>query len=155
MRLRYACPACEQQLETDVVPPTTIQCGAPNCSWNRIIDIKQFDGETPTECLVCDCDDLWRQRDFPQWAGLTIIGLQIIISTVLWANYMIIAAFSVMGVCALADLVLFAMMSDMLVCYRCGARHRKMPIGEDHPNFDLEVAERYRQQQLRMNQTEK
>jgi len=155
MRLRYACPACEQQLETDVTPPTTVRCRAAECSWTRPVDPEAFDGDTPQQCLVCGCNDLWRQKDFPQWLGLTFLGLQIIISTILWANYMIIGAFSVMGFFALVDLVLFAMMGDMLVCYRCRARHRKMPIGEDHPNFDLEVAERYRQQQLRMNQTGK
>ncbi len=150
MRLRYACPACEQQLETDIKPPSAIRC---ECTWTREVTGEEFVEDTPKQCLVCGCNDLWRQKDFPQWLGLSFLALQVIISTVLWSQYMILPAFAVMGFFALLDLVLFAFMGDMLVCYRCRARHRKMPIGEDHPNFDLEVAERYRQQQLRMNQT--
>ena len=46
-------------------------------------------------------------------------------------------------------------MGDMLVCYRCGARHRQTAMAEEHPRFDLETAERYRQQDLRQRQASK
>ena len=51
---------------------------------------------------------------------------------------------------ALIDLVLYTVMPDVLVCYRCEARHRHGDFGEEHPKFDLEIAERYRQQAIRM-----
>jgi uncharacterized protein YecT (DUF1311 family) len=51
---------------------------------------------------------------------------------------------------ALADMVLFSLMSDALVCYRCHARYRGAVIGKDHPKFDLELNERYRQEAARM-----
>ena len=59
---------------------------------------------------------------------------------------------SFLGSAALIDMVLYSWMGDMLVCYRCGARHRKSAMDEAHPRFDLETAERYRQQQLRQRQ---
>jgi hypothetical protein len=46
-------------------------------------------------------------------------------------------------------MALFLLMRDMLVCYRCGARHRRTPIDQQHPKFDLETAERYRQLEQR------
>ena len=52
---------------------------------------------------------------------------------------------------ALADLVLYIVMSDMLVCYRCRARHRRTEMGGEHLTFNLELSERY----LRMKQGQK
>lgn len=152
MRLRYACPSCESQRETDVVAPADIQC---DCSWQRGVTGEQFDGDTPNQCLVCSCDDLWRQKDFPQWLGLLMVGLGIILSTIAWSQHMPATALGILMFFALVDMLLYWFMGDMLVCYRCRARHRKMPIGEDHPNFDLEISERYRQQELRMKQAGK
>ena len=56
---------------------------------------------------------------------------------------------------ALFDLVLYAFMKDVLVCYRCGAQHRRFDPDDQHPRFDLEVAERYRQEAMRLEETGK
>lgn len=147
MRLRYACPKCETQLETDVSPPGTVRCV---CTWSREVTPESFTGDTPKQCLACGCSDLWRQKDFPQWLGLTMVAMGIVFATIAWAKYMPLLALGILMFFALIDLILYAVMGDMLVCYRCAARHRKMPIPEDHADFDLEVHERYRQQELRM-----
>ncbi|MFK7817223.1 MAG: hypothetical protein AB8G99_00770 [Planctomycetaceae bacterium] len=152
MRLRYACPNCQAQKEADVGPGSIIRC---ECSWTREAPADSFENDTPTKCLVCSCGDLWRQKDFPQWLGLTMVAMGIIFSTIAWSQHMPLTALGILMFFALVDLLLYTFMGDMLVCYRCRARHRKMPIGEDHPNFDLEVAERYRQKQLRMKQAGK
>lgn len=150
MRVRYACPKCEQQQLADLTPPTTLKC---ECGWNRDVSSEQFSDDVPQACCVCGCDDLWRQKDFPQWLGLLMVGIGILLSTIAWSRHMPLTALGVLMFFALVDLLLYTFMGDMLVCYRCRARHRKTAIAEDHPNFDLEVAERYRQQQLRMKQT--
>ncbi len=84
-----------------------------------------------------------------------MVGLGIILSTIAWSQHMPATALGILMFFALVDMLLYWFMGDMLVCYRCRARHRKMPIGEDHPNFDLEISERYRQQELRMKQAGK
>jgi len=81
--------------------------------------------------------------------GLALVATAAICSCVAWAWYQPIAAGVILGVAALADMVLYTRMGDMLVCYRCGARHRQTTMDEEHPRFDLETAERYRQQNLR------
>ena len=50
---------------------------------------------------------------------------------------------------ALIDLLLYTFMSDMLVCYRCRARHRQSPMHDEHPAFNLELNERYVQMKKR------
>ncbi len=100
---------------------------------------------------MCGCNDLWRQKDFPQKVGVAIVGVGIVLSTIAYYNYWYKAAIAVLIGFALLDLFLFWFMADVLVCYRCGAAHRGTNLeDESHPAFDLEIAERYRQQALRL-----
>ena len=52
---------------------------------------------------------------------------------------------------ALADLALYSLMKDVLVCYRCQARHRLEGPTDSYERFDHERAERYRQEALRQD----
>lgn len=104
---------------------------------------------------MCGCSDLWRQKDFPQRLGLLFVGLGIVLSTIAWSWHRPGFAIGILMFFALVDMLLFAVMNDMLVCYRCAARHRNTPLDKQHPNFDLEIAERYRQQELRTAAAEK
>src|SRR5690606_12320833 len=124
-------------------PPASHADAVPSASSTR-----------PTaECLVCGCDDLWRQKDFPQGLGLVIVGAGMLLSTIAWALYWPVTAIGILMAFALADLVLYARMSDVLVCYRCKARHRPHEIAAAHGTFDLETAERYRQERLRLEKS--
>ncbi|WP_166831965.1 hypothetical protein [Thalassoroseus pseudoceratinae] len=132
-----------------------------NCDWSRTFaeeDVETSPSDSnsdelmPNRCLVCGCEDLWRQKDFPAQLGLLMVGLGAILSTIAWSQYRPLWAIGILMVFALIDLVLYAVMPDVLVCYRCEARHRHGNFGEEHPKFDLEVAERYRQQAIRMEE---
>ena len=75
-----------------------------------------------------------------------------VLSTLAWNWYRPLWAIGILMGFALVDLVLFALMPDVLVCYRCGARHRHPQPDESIPRFDLEVAERYRQESARLEE---
>ncbi len=96
--------------------------------------------------------DLWRQKDFPPALGLALVATAAILSCAAWAFYQPLLALGILMLAALIDMLLYSFMGDMLVCYRCGARHRRTTMDEQHPKFDLETAERYRQQDLRQSQ---
>ena len=51
---------------------------------------------------------------------------------------------------AAADLLLFVLLKEVLVCYRCGARYREAATATEVPAFNLETAERYRQEAARL-----
>ncbi len=106
------------------------------------------DGQ-PTRCLLCGNPDLWRQKDFPQAAGLLIVALGALSSSLAWYFYRPRLALGILLGFALADLLLFALMPDVLVCYRCQARHSGIDVA-GRPGFDHETAERYRQERLRL-----
>ncbi len=79
-----------------------------------------------------------------------MVALGAILSTIAWAYHLPATALGVLLGFALVDLLLFTFMKDVLVCYRCNARYRDAALGEDYPRFNLEKAERYRQEAARL-----
>ena len=110
-----------------------------------------FDHDCLGRCRICGCSDLWRQKDFPPALGLLFAGAAIVLSSLAWYRHCPVQAIGILMAFALADLVLYIVMSDMLVCYRCRARHRKTEMGGEHLTFNLELSERY----LRLKQGQK
>ncbi len=148
MNLTYACPNCELPQRTDLAPEED-HLACSHCQWSRGLGSGDWTEQTPARCLACGCHDLWRQKDFPQWLGVTMVGTGALLSTIAWYYMMPVTALAILMGFALVDLVLYAMMPDVLVCYRCEARHRQTDDPEQHPKFDLEVMERYRQEAIR------
>ena len=77
------------------------------------------------------------------------------LSTYAWWHVEPVWALGILLVFAAIDMVLYAVMNDVLVCYRCSARHRKANIHDDHPRFNLELNERYRQEEIRLAEAQK
>jgi hypothetical protein len=152
MNAHFACPSCgcEQRL---LLQPGQAALACGHCRWTRRLQPGEFEASTPAHCLVCGCDDLWRQKDFPQRLGLAAVAAGALLSTVAAYYYRPLLAIGILLAFALFDLVLFALMKDVLVCYRCQARYRNVDPGQEYPRFNLEMAERYRQESARLAQS--
>jgi hypothetical protein len=74
----------------------------------------------------------------------------VIASTWAIARYQPVWAMGVLLFFALLDMLLYAWMPDVLVCYRCHSRYRDPQPGEAYPAFQLETSERYRQESRRL-----
>lgn len=154
MQLVYQCTHCQNTARADVVDDTeAVSCNI--CGTAKPVRRALIHEGQPSACLLCGCNDLWRQKDFSPRLGLTIVGLGALASSIAWGLYLPKTAIGILMACAAFDLVLYAVMKDVLVCYRCGARHRNTPPSEVHPRFDLETAERYRQEAKRMEEAQK
>jgi hypothetical protein len=153
MRVEFHCPKC---LKADACAVTgqTALLACRYCGWSRPIGTDDLQNGTPKRCLACGCDDLWRQKDFSPALGVAIVALGIVLSTIATAWMRPLLAIGILMAFALADMLLFLVMPDALVCYRCHARFRHVALTEQHPKFDLEVNERYRQEALRLSQPE-
>ena len=149
MHVALRCPQCQQSIHAEVASDGgKLHCDA--CLWDRPIEAGDLQEGTPQRCLACGCNDLWRQKDFPQDLGLALVALGAILSTIAWACYMPQTALGILLAFAFADLLVYTFMPDVLVCYRCKARHKNAPLDQDHPRFNLETAERYRQEAARL-----
>lgn len=148
MRVIYHCPSC-QQSNSIVLTDQTQQLKCSGCEWTRPVPADEQLRRHPQACLACGGRDLWRRKNFPQQLGVAIAGLAALLSTIAWAKHEPLWAFGILMAAAALDMLLFTFMPDVLVCYRCGARYLKFdPTGET-PHFNLEVAERHRQEKLR------
>jgi len=154
MQLIYHCPAC-QSLNIEMVTGETGKLSCAMQDWSREISTADIEDDSPKRCLCCGNEDLWRQKDFPQALGLLMVLTGGILSTIAWFYMEPAIALGILLVFAAIDMVLYAVMKDVLVCYRCQARHRKANIHDNYPHFNLELNERYRQEEIRLAEAEK
>lgn len=149
MNVTYACPACHQAARGTVsARQSSLEC--PSCGQLIALPADGFDGENLRRCLVCPSTDLFVRKDFPQRLGVAIVVVGIVASSVAWAYTFVIGTFAILFATALFDVVLYLVVPDALMCYRCGAQYRQAPDISQHGAFNLETHERYRQQAARM-----
>ena len=151
MHVRCACPACEQPV-LDHLPSEGGELRCAQCGWQRPVPKELIVDDAPVRCLVCDSPDLWRQKDFPQSVGVLCVAAGAILSSIAWYYHEPVWALGILMAFAAADMVLFVVMPDVLVCYRCRARHGGVKLTHEHETYDHETGERYRQEAIRMRQ---
>lgn len=103
-------------------------------------------------CLVCGNRELYRKKDFPQWLGQGILVAAFLASIPTYYYYQIWWTWALLLGSALLDGLLYLMVGDVIVCYRCDAYHRGFPPCENNKPYELSIAERYRQERLRKEQ---
>jgi hypothetical protein len=87
-------------------------------------------------CPACGGEQLYVQRDFNQKAGLAIVGLGAALAP-------FTPFYSSLFVAALVDAILYMVLPEISVCYRCQAHFRGFARNPTHGAFDLHVAEQY------------
>ena len=151
MQIIFQCPVCQKRALSRPEPATgPVSCS--HCDWSRDEGAGDYQEEYCRRCRVCGCDDLWRQKDFPPALGLGFVIVGGVLSTIAWGRHEPEWALGILMAFALVDMLLYTFMSDMLVCYRCRARHRRTPLDEGHTPFNLEMNERYVQMKKRQEQ---
>jgi len=151
MLISFDCPKCLKIARGEVTPASRgVMC--TDCGWTRPIVDGDLKGESPARCVVCGCDDLWRQKDFDQRFGVLIVGSTMLLYLLASAYMMPVMAMAVLMIVGLIDWLLYWVLPDRLVCYRCHAQYRRVPNLAETAAFDLEVNERYRQEAIRLKQ---
>lgn len=84
-----------------------------------------------------------------------MVGIGAVLSTIAWAYYLPEWSIGILLFFALIDLLLYLFMPDVLVCYRCGARYGASAGKDQVAYFNLETAERYRQEKIRLGENPK
>ena len=154
MYLTFRCPRCGRENRTPpVAVGETIACAGGD--WQREIAEEDLSDGSPRHCQVCGNHDLWRQKDFPQRLGLLCVAAGAVLSSIAWFYHRPLIALGLLMGFALADMVLFLVMPDVLVCYRCKAKHHAAGTSAGHAAFDHELGERYRQEELRLKDAQR
>lgn len=149
MNVTYSCPGCQAGLRAEVgATDTALAC--PACRQAIAVPAGAVDGGKLCRCLVCPSTDLFVRKDFPQRIGVAVVALGIVASSVAWGYSLPILTFGILLATALVDVVLYLLVPDALMCYRCGAQYRHAEGMDRHGTFSLETHERHRQQSARM-----
>src|SRR5207253_7190907 len=129
--LHFLCPHCETRLarEAGEAPRVCDECGRAN------------EAEAPRagavieRCGACAHDQLYFQKDFNRTTGIALVVLGSIF--VPWTY-----GLSLLGVTIL-DYVVWRLVKNVIVCYRCQAVHRGYPANPDLKAFDLVTHDRH------------
>jgi uncharacterized protein (DUF983 family) len=124
----WQCPACDHRLHVNAAEPAL------------------------PACAVCGNHEIYKRKDFPQWLGMSILLVAVVLSTVTYYSYQKWWSWSFLIGSAIIDGVMYLMVGDVLVCYRCEAQHRGCTTTESHQPFEITIGERYRQEKIRKEQ---
>jgi hypothetical protein len=153
MELTFECPECDATGHVSSVE-TAAEAKCRSCGTVRTLHTEVFAGHELSACAWCATGDLYIQPDFPHVLGLFIVISGFVVSTIFWYYRLPIWAFAVLLSTAGLDLVLYYLVSNVTICYRCLSQFRgsgSNPKARFVP-FDLAVGERYRQERLRIEE---
>ncbi|HMP03268.1 MAG TPA: hypothetical protein PKD86_08315 [Gemmatales bacterium] len=147
MNVRVFCPHCEQLLPAQSPPLASGPC--PLCDAPLEATPGSEASQTLTICRWCGHNDLYVQKDFPHWLGLSILIGGVAASFIAYGYYVIWLTWAILLGTAAADGILYYLVGNVTVCYRCLAQHRGFEPNPAHHPWDLGVGEKYRQERLR------
>jgi hypothetical protein len=129
--VHYLCAQCEKRLdrETGEAPRPCDHCAAPT---GVVAPLPESNIE---RCAACGHDQLYSQKDFNRTTGIALVVLGSIF--VPWTY-----GLSLLGVTIL-DYIVWRLVKDVIVCYRCQAVHRGYPPNPAIPPFDLATHDRH------------
>jgi len=132
--IAFACPTCG----SEAMAGLDGHGRCPKCGAEPALDLSASIRELRVvdRCPACQGEQLWVKRDFNQRAGLAIVivGGALAPFTPYYASLFVAAAI---------DAVLYALLPEIAVCYRCHAHFRGFARNPKHEAFDLHVAEQY------------
>ena len=147
----FSCPNCADRLRAEFErQPVRVVC--PGCSRELTTPAPEYTDGRLSHCLVCPSTELFTRKDFPQQVGVAIVVAGFAASCVTWAQHQVIATFAILFGTALVDVILYVVMGNVAECYRCHAQYRGLSSLKDYEAFDLEIHERHRQQEMRLQE---
>lgn len=148
MRIRFFCPGCEAPQRVDATAPHAWSCTA--CAHAATLNVPvDVNAQPLPACTLCGCHQVFRQKNFPQWLGISLLAAACGAFFILSGLYMRNLAWGILLGSAAFDGLLYLIVGDAIVCYRCGAKHTGLPKHRSYDPFELAIAEKYRQERLR------
>jgi hypothetical protein len=127
--VHFLCPHCERRLARHESSFPCEHCGTASSV------IAPPENATIERCAACDHDQLYFQKDFNRRTGIALVAVGA--AFVPWTY-----GLSLLGVTIL-DYIVWRVVKDVIVCYRCQAVHRGYPIPPSIKPFDLVIHDRH------------
>jgi len=132
--IAFACPACGRE----AVAGLDGAGSCPHCAAATRLEIPDALKATllVESCPACQNRLLYVQRDFNQKVGLAVVVAGAVLAP-------FTPFYSSLFVAAAVDAVLYTLLPEIAICYRCQAHFRGFLRNPRHEAFDLHVAEQY------------
>lgn len=129
--VHFLCPQCDFRLaRTAGEPPRACdRCGAPSSV------TAPPESSIIGRCAACDHDELYFQKDFNRTTGVALVAVGAVFVPWTWG-------LSLLAVTIL-DYIVWRVVKDVIVCYRCQAVHRGYPANPALKPFDLVTHDRH------------
>ena len=132
--IAFACPTCGAEATAGLDGQG--RCAACGAETALTLSSSLRDQRVVDRCPACQGEQLWVKRDFNQRAGLAIVILGAALAP-------FTPCYSSLFVAAAIDAVLYLLLPEIAICYRCQAVFRGFRRNPRHEAFDLHVAEQY------------
>ena len=134
MTVQFLCPACEKENRSPLpLPGKAWSCSHCGREFPVHASPGLAEGKPLARCVVCAGERFYRQRDFNQRIGCVIAGVGAALSPFTYGISLL--------VCLAIDFVLYFLLKEATLCYRCGAVYRGTPKDPGIGPFDLHVAD--------------
>lgn len=147
MKVRFACPVCDHPNRLDLSTPRDWQCSA--CDQRQRVEKPDA---SLSACVICGNEQLYKKKNFPHWLGMSLLVGACLLSVFTYGWYEKWLTWAILIGTAVFDGVLYLLVGDAVVCYRCNAHYTGLPENLTHPPFELTTRERYRQERIRKEQ---
>jgi len=139
--IAFACPTCGAEATAGLDGQG--RCAACGAKTALALSSSLRDQHVVDRCPACQGEQFWVKRDFNQRAGLAIvIGGAVLALFTFWL-WGAVAFYAVLFLMAAIDAVLYLLLPEIAICYRCQAVFRGFLRNPRHEAFDLHVAEQY------------
>jgi hypothetical protein len=129
--VHYLCTTCEKRLARIAGEPARAceHCAAPS-------DVTApAEGAIIGECAACAHDQLYFQKDFNRTPGVALVAIGAVF--VPWTYGASLLAVTIL------DYIVWRMVKDVIICYRCQAVHRGYLPNPALKPFDLVIHDRH------------
>jgi hypothetical protein len=142
IEVRGECPHCHRRVDLGVAGDgKEVRC--PACRNEILVQLGDlfYERGAIDRCLLCAGRHLYRQKDFNQRAGCAILAAGAIVGLILSWRFSILWLWGVLLAAAGLDALLYALVPEVVICYKCKAHYRGMAPHPAIEPFDLELAD--------------
>ena len=141
--IHFQCSKCERELQTPPADAEAFTC--PTCGHDSDLQLTESlkARRIVDSCALCGHDNLYIQKDFNRALGVSIVGIGVGVSFVLFARANAFYAMLALIGAAVVDAIIYSVVGEVAVCYACHTIYRGFDPNPEHAPFNLELLERY------------
>jgi hypothetical protein len=142
MEVTGGCPLCRQRVELQISQAGgPVRC--PACGGEILVQLGDvfYERGTIDRCVLCAETHLYRQKDFNQRLGCGVLAVGSLIGLVASYFHGILWLWGILALAAVLDGLLYRLVPEVIICYRCQAHYRDLAENTDNGPFDLQLAD--------------